>query len=559
MSMAEQAGNQTMSGTDAMPSTDAMAALIARLVQKYGRELMSDRRRLLGLMRDYEPTQALAIRLLMGAYDQDVPQIFLSGDAGRADFAIEHAVQSLVQETGIKSELAQWSVECWQKALAAAPAAVLPIAGATAPAPPVAAAPLLPGEPPIPVIDPVTLPIGDARMPEPTRSATIEPEPAPAAIASTGASAKPPAEALTWGESDVAVPPATPEIPVAPPAIIIATAPVPPVAPPAIPVAPVATVAPPPPLAMAPSAPPLAPLAPPAPAADLTWGESEVITPAATPIPMAPTVPIAPAIPLAPSMAPPSATPPAFAQQTATPPPGGFPPGGLPPGMTLPPASNKFGGANLGYIITALVVIVGAAAYRFDLFGTQGTAPRAPAPQTTPQAPPKIAAPAPQKAPAQEEITVIKVLTDPSNIASWPMFPAGTRLGNAVNSWQFKFNMKYLDGRTFVYSASFLFSTNLREGKGVVSAVDLRQNTDAMVSQTPALPVTRARVNSGQAYLTSIQTTGWDQNPSNAPSVCISFTSGQTAARFEPEQTLFCVNDYKNKTCGVVLGCGRLE
>lgn len=124
------------SGTGTMPASE-MAAVLGRILQRHGVAVLEDRRRTLGLLRDHAPSETRAVRLLMTAYDMDVPKHLASDDGAPAQVKIEQEVNSLVADSGLQADLARWAVDVWSGALSGAtPGKAAPVA-----APPAAPAP----------------------------------------------------------------------------------------------------------------------------------------------------------------------------------------------------------------------------------------------------------------------------------------------------------------------------------------------------------------------------------------------------------------------------------
>jgi hypothetical protein len=71
--MVETPLSPVAAGIDAAASP-ALATILKNLLAKYGAGLLGERRRLLGLLRDYAPDRAREIRLLMTALDLETPQ-----------------------------------------------------------------------------------------------------------------------------------------------------------------------------------------------------------------------------------------------------------------------------------------------------------------------------------------------------------------------------------------------------------------------------------------------------------------------------------------------------
>lgn len=107
-----------MPKTDAIATTTAGATLVdvlADLLRSRRDELLSNRRRLLGLLRDKAPAEQRATRLLMLAFDQGVP-VRLAGATISAD-EIDREGARVAAETGVAPELAREAVLTWVRAL----------------------------------------------------------------------------------------------------------------------------------------------------------------------------------------------------------------------------------------------------------------------------------------------------------------------------------------------------------------------------------------------------------------------------------------------------------
>lgn len=125
------------SGAGTMPASE-MAAILGRILQRHGVAVLEDRRRTLGLLRDHAPSETRAVRLLMTAFDMDVPKHLASEDGAPAQVKIEQEIHSLVADSGLQADLARWAVDVWSGALSAATpgkAAPAPVAPPAAPAP----------------------------------------------------------------------------------------------------------------------------------------------------------------------------------------------------------------------------------------------------------------------------------------------------------------------------------------------------------------------------------------------------------------------------------------
>lgn len=411
-------GNTALDSPD-MPDAE-MSALVARLFDKYGRVLLEDRRRLYGLLRDYAPSQLRRTKLLMTAYDQGVPQHFAAHDSAPTSFAVAQAIQSIIAEAGIQTELAQWAIDAWQGAL---------------------------------------FPPNQALVPQP---------------------------------------------------LVIATAPdaLPPV-------------------------PPAAKLAPPInnAANDLTWGDSEPVISAA--IPLAPSAATTAKMTIAPSVQ--VVLPHASATLTAV-------------GTAQPPAKNFSASKSVfAMVITATIATAGVFYYRTY----EENVYQAPSTQEQPAVvPPSTPAPNPSD---------IMVLSTSSNPKDWPVYANGTIVNATPNTWQFNFNLRQANGRTFGYTASVQLQNDLKSGNAVMAASDFQNYKTDAVSNSPTFTVQRIISGDKNSYITVVNMPSWAKNPARAPLICLSFSSGATARKFEPEHGFFCVDEMTNNACGISLGCGKLK
>ena len=73
-----------------------------------------------GLLRDHAPSETRAVRLLMSAYDMDVPKHLAAEGGAPSQFKIEQEVNSLVADSGLQADLARWAVNVWSAALSGA-------------------------------------------------------------------------------------------------------------------------------------------------------------------------------------------------------------------------------------------------------------------------------------------------------------------------------------------------------------------------------------------------------------------------------------------------------
>eukprot|EP01037_Dinobryon_pediforme_P014605 gene14605-14729_t len=406
-------------------SAAEMSGLVARLFGKHGRDLLTDRRRFYGLLRDYVPTQLRRTKLLMTAYDQGIPQNFALDTSAPTSFVLDQAVQSIVSEAGIRTDLAQWAVDAWQGALFSPTPATADMSS-----PVIAIAPQV-----------------------------VAAAPVVAASVEVNNSA---ANDLTWGESE-------------------------PVVPPAIPIAP--SAASPAPITMAPNVQNAAYAAPP---------------------------PIAAAA-----------------------------------GVSSLPPKKPAGSVNwTALIITGIVAVSGAYFYKVHEDNLRHEVPSA-APVAQPAAPPVApvaAAPVPNN---------IIVLSNSNDAKDWPVYANGMLVGGAPNTWQFSFNLRHPSGHTFGYTTSVFLQNDLKTGKAVVAASDFQNYTTEAVSSSPAFAVVRAASDDKKSFITVVNMSSWEKNPAQAPLICLSFSSGATAGKFDPDHGFFCVDERKNNVCGISLGQRR--
>ena len=94
-----------------------MAAILGNILKKHGKAVLEDRRRTLGLLHDYAPGEARCVRLLMSAYDADVPKNLMAEDGAPNELKLEQEASSLVADSGLQVELARWAVSVWSSAL----------------------------------------------------------------------------------------------------------------------------------------------------------------------------------------------------------------------------------------------------------------------------------------------------------------------------------------------------------------------------------------------------------------------------------------------------------
>lgn len=276
---------------------------------------------------------------------------------------------------------------------------------------------------------------------------------------------------------------------------------------------------------------PLAP--PPTPADDLTWGDEPAgaqVAPTAAP-PAAPSA----APPIAPAAAPSHAPPPSYA---------------APVGAAGAASFAQKPAFRYGLIGVALLATVFGIKSYMDSSSDDGK----------PVTPSKPTAPATEPAkPAAPPVVVASTSTD---VSDWPEFSGAAHPNNDRNAWQFQFNLRFGDGRIIAYNVFVAMNANGRVGSGSVRALDVRylNGSADWVSSTPSLAVSRAFDTGAKIYVTRLNTTAWTKNPSNAPNVCIIFSSGNQPQPFAPEQGAFCAFELQGDTCSSQkVGCGRLQ
>lgn len=98
-------------------SSPDMADIIARVVHRHGVGVLNDRRRTLGLLRDYAPTQKRGVSLLMAALDHGAAQRLATDDGQPAAIRIEREARSIVAGSGLQFDLAHWAAETWSAGL----------------------------------------------------------------------------------------------------------------------------------------------------------------------------------------------------------------------------------------------------------------------------------------------------------------------------------------------------------------------------------------------------------------------------------------------------------
>jgi len=170
--------------------------------------------------------------------------------------------------------------------------------------------------------------------------------------------------------------------------------------------------------------------------------------------------------------------------------------------------------------------------------------------------------PAKPETPSQPAAAPVLVASTSEDANQWPAFPGAAHPNNDPSSWQFQFNLRFADARVMTYNVFVAMNANSRVGSGSVRALDIRYlNGGAdMVSSTPSLPVSREIEPSSKIYITRITTASWTKNPSQAPSICVIFSSGNLLRTFDPDKGVFCAFEVQGNTCSSQkIGCGRLE
>lgn len=266
---------------------------------------------------------------------------------------------------------------------------------------------------------------------------------------------------------------------------------------------------------------------------NLTWGESEPV--------------VSPAIPIAPSavtnaqmnMAP-------MAQAGALPAPA------IPAAVDTRQLHLKKSGAlkSLSALIIT-IVIAGVGAFYYNNYENSSSS-EAPNPQPVEQP----VAPPPSTAPSAPNVVVLSTSNDEK---SWPIYANGGLLNATPNTWQFRFNLRHPNGHIYGYTTSVRLQDNLKAGQAIVSAADFQNYKAEAVSESPPFAVSRVLSDDKKSYITVANMSGWQKNLAQAPLICLKFTSGATAYKFEPDHGYFCVDEFANNACGANLGCGRLQ
>ncbi len=106
------------------------AATIARCLQSHGKDILENRTRMQGLLRDYHPADEKDIRLLMNGFDDGIAQRFAGFSSAPDAGIIDRETSRLVAEAGLQPELARWIVSTWSAGIHGMPkAATIPAAG----------------------------------------------------------------------------------------------------------------------------------------------------------------------------------------------------------------------------------------------------------------------------------------------------------------------------------------------------------------------------------------------------------------------------------------------
>jgi hypothetical protein len=163
--------------------------------------------------------------------------------------------------------------------------------------------------------------------------------------------------------------------------------------------------------------------------------------------------------------------------------------------------------------------------------------------------------------PAKPVAPSVVVASTSTNVSDWPEFSGAAHPNNDPNSWQFQFNLRFGDNRIIAYNVFVAMNGNGRAGTGSVRALDVRylNGSAEWVSSTPSLSVSREFQSGANIFVTHVNTTAWTKNPSNAPNVCVIFSSGNQQRPFNPDKGAFCAFELQGNTCSEQkIGCGRL-
>lgn len=175
--------------TEQTRTNPALVAVLKEIVAREDGAILSNRRRLIGLLRDKLPEETRAIRMALTAYDAGVPAR-LRAHPSLGDVEVAQESHRLSNDTGLSDSFARSAVVAWAQALtdytpqeataSSAPATPIPVA----PLPPVQAQPALQPLPPqtpaavqpVPVV-PVQ-PVPQSMPPLPMPPPSVQPLPA---------------------------------------------------------------------------------------------------------------------------------------------------------------------------------------------------------------------------------------------------------------------------------------------------------------------------------------------------------------------------------------------
>jgi hypothetical protein len=179
----------------------------------------------------------------------------------------------------------------------------------------------------------------------------------------------------------------------------------------------------------------------------------------------------------------------------------------------------------------------------------------------SPVAPPTTEAPAPSAAPAGAPNGEQPIVASPSpNFKDWPDVPDAGHPDNDPLAWHFRTNFRMPDQRFFIYDVTVQIASGMTTGVGVILALDasLASKGVSAVSKSVPIRVDRSLDQSIHEYRATVNVSGWEKNPSNAPLLCINFNAGKTKQRFEPQYGFFCASLFENGVCSnVAVGCGH--
>lgn len=94
-----------------------LAPLIERLVRRRGVEILGDRARLQGLLRDYAPEAVAEIRLLLTAFDAGVVARLRSAERPLGPEVLDREAQAIAHGCDGRGDLAHRAVATWAHAL----------------------------------------------------------------------------------------------------------------------------------------------------------------------------------------------------------------------------------------------------------------------------------------------------------------------------------------------------------------------------------------------------------------------------------------------------------